>query len=210
MKIAREGYPWILAASIFALVTYGVGWTWVSGVCAVVALSCAGFFRDPDRKGPTGEGLVLAPADGRVVAIIQEAMGDGDSPGGETRVSIFLSLLNVHVNRAPIKGRVEYVRYQPGRFIAAFKEEASHANEQNAVRLTDAGGNSVGVVQIAGLLARRIICYVRKGQDLERGQRLGIIIFGSRVDLYLPRGSTVEVTEGQRVKGGETVIGRLS
>lgn len=178
----------------------------MSGISALCAVTFAGFFRDPEREGPTEEGLVLAPADGKVVAIKRE----GDLQGGETRVSIFLSLFNVHVNRAPIRGRVEKVQYQPGRFFAAFKEEASQANEQNAVRLVDAAGKSVGIVQIAGLLARRIICYVKEGQVLEIGQRLGIIMFGSRVDLFLPKGSSVDVTEGQRVRGGETIIGRLS
>ncbi len=206
MRIAREGYPWILAATLVALISFGVGWMWVSGISALCAVTFAGFFRDPERESPTEEGLVLAPADGKVVAIKR----GGTLQGGEIRVSIFLSLFNVHVNRAPIRGRVEKVRYQPGRFFAAFREEASQANEQNAVRLVDAAGKSVGIVQIAGLLARRIICYVKEGQVLEMGQRLGIIMFGSRVDLFLPEGSSVDVTEGQRVRGGETIIGRLS
>jgi len=175
----------------------------MGGISAFFAVVFAGFFRDPDRTPPAGEGLILAPADGKVVAIVK------DAEGGTTRVSIFLSLLDVHVNRAPIHGLVEKVQYQPGKFHAAFRENASQDNEQNAVRLVDTTGKSLNIVQIAGLLARRIICYVKEGETLERGQRFGLIMFGSRVDLFMPPGSKVEVAKGQRVRAGETIIGRL-
>ena len=210
MKIAREGYPWILAASLGALITYGVGWIWVPTICVFFVLALSYFFRDPERNGPTDDDLILAPADGKVVGIKKEASPEGSTEPGQIRISIFLSLLDVHVNRAPVQGRVGAIRYQPGKFLAAFREEASQVNEQNAVRLTNFGGGDVEVVQIAGLLARRIICYVKEGQELAKGQRLGIIMFGSRVDLFLPGGSSVAVTEGQKVKGGLTVIGKLS
>ncbi|MCH6545833.1 MAG: phosphatidylserine decarboxylase family protein [Deltaproteobacteria bacterium] len=203
MKIAREGYPWILAAVILSLIAFSLGWIGMGGVLAFFAVVFAGFFRDPERTPPAGEGLVLAPADGKVVAIVK------DAEGGATRVSIFLSLLDVHVNRAPIQGLVEKVQYQPGKFHAAYREDASQDNEQNAVRLVDSTGKSLHIVQIAGLLARRIICYVKEGETLERGQRFGLIMFGSRVDLFMPPGSTVEVAKGQRVRAGETIIGRL-
>ena len=203
MRIAREGYPWILAAAIVSLIAFSLGWNGMGGISAFFAVVFAGFFRDPDRTPPAGEGLILAPADGKVVAIVK------DAEGGTTRVSIFLSLLDVHVNRAPIHGLVEKVQYQPGKFHAAFRENASQDNEQNAVRLVDSTGKSLHIVQIAGLLARRIICYVKEGETLDRGQRFGLIMFGSRVDLFMPPGSKVEVAKGQRVRAGETIIGRL-
>jgi len=203
MRVAREGYPWILAAAIVSLIAFSLGWNGMGGISAFFAVVFAGFFRDPDRTPPAGEGLILAPADGKVVAIVK------DAEGGTTRVSIFLSLLDVHVNRAPIHGLVEKVQYQPGKFHAAFRENASQDNEQNAVRLVDTTGKSLNIVQIAGLLARRIICYVKEGETLERGQRFGLIMFGSRVDLFMPPGSKVEVAKGQRVRAGETIIGRL-
>ena len=203
MRIAREGYPWILAAAIVSLIAFSLGWNGMGGISAFFAVVFAGFFRDPDRTPPAGEGLILAPADGKVVAIVK------DAEGGTTRVSIFLSLLDVHVNRAPIKGLVEKIQYQPGKFHAAYREDASQDNEQNAVRLVDSTGKSLHIVQIAGLLARRIICYVKEGETLERGQRFGLIMFGSRVDLFMPPGSKVEVAKGQRVRAGETIIGRL-
>jgi phosphatidylserine decarboxylase len=209
MKIAREGYPWILAAAILSVIAFSLGWNGMGGVLALFAIVFAGFFRDPDRTPPAGEGLVLAPADGKVVAIVKDEEKGKDAEGGTTRVSIFLSLLDVHVNRSPIKGLVEKVQYQPGKFHAAYREDASQDNEQNAVRLVDSTGKSLNIVQIAGLLARRIICYVKEGETLERGQRFGLIMFGSRVDLFMPPGSKVEVAEGQKVRAGETIIGRL-
>jgi len=209
MRIAREGYPWILAAAILSLIAFSLGWNGMGGVLALFAVVFAGFFRDPERIPPAGEGLVLAPADGKVVAIVKDEEKGKDAEGGGTRISIFLSLLDVHVNRAPIKGLVEKVQYQPGKFHAAYREDASQDNEQNAVRLVDSTGKSLNIVQIAGLLARRIICYVKEGETLERGQRFGLIMFGSRVDLFMPPGSRVEVAEGQKVRAGETIIGRL-
>ena len=170
----------------------------------------AGFFRDPNRIPPEGDALVLAPADGKVVAIVKEHEKGEDAEAQATRVSIFLSIFDVHVNRAPIKGSVEKVQYQSGKFHAAYREDASTGNEQNAVRIVDPRGKSLNVVQIAGLVARRIICYVKEGQALERGERFGLIMFGSRVDLFLPPDCTVEVAEGQRVRAGETIIGRFS
>ncbi|MBI1993551.1 MAG: phosphatidylserine decarboxylase family protein [Deltaproteobacteria bacterium] len=198
MSIAREGYPFILVAALLALLALVVGWKWVALACVVFAFAFLG----------QGEGLILAPADGRVVAI-RRADKEGLFAGAETRVSIFLSPLDVHVNRAPIRARVEQVRYREGGFLAAYREEASEGNENNALSLVDAEGRRLGVVQIAGVLARRIVCYVKQGDVLERGQRFGLIMFGSRVDLFLPRGARVDVVERQRVRAGETVIGRL-
>ena len=205
MKIAKEGYPFILAAAGLALLAFAGGWVWMGWGFALFALAFLGFFRDPERIVPTGEGLVVSPADGRVAAI-RDLRGEGL----RTRVSIFLSPLDVHINRAPVEGKVEEVRYQPGKFFAAYKEEASESNEHNVVTLVDKQGRRFGVVQIAGVVARRIVCRTKEGDRLERGQRFGLIRFGSRVDLYLPDGSRVEVTEGQRVTGGETIVARMT
>ncbi|MGH7845082.1 MAG: phosphatidylserine decarboxylase family protein [Candidatus Binatia bacterium] len=203
MRIAREGYPLILVAAVVSVVAFYVDWQWVGFLAAGIALIFAGFFRDPDRQPPSGEGLVLSPADGRVVAI-REAGESG------TQLSIFLSPLDVHINRSPITGKVKEAQYQPGRFHAAFRDKASELNERNAITLVDPKGKRLRVVQIAGVLARRIVCYVKAGDSLDIGQRLGLIMFGSRVDVFFPPGAQTQVSEGQRVKGGETVIGKLS
>lgn len=208
MPIAKEGYPFIVTAAILALLALVVGWNWVALVFAVFAFAFLGFFRDPERVPPQGDDLILAPADGRVVGVRQVENG-GFSPGTETRVSIFLSPFDVHVNRAPVRGTIRSIRYQKGSFLAAYKEEASRSNEKNALSLVDSKGRQLGVVQIAGVLARRIVCSVKEGDLLEQGQRFGLIMFGSRVDLFLPAGTHMDVVEGRKVRAGETVIGRL-
>lgn len=208
MRIAREGYPFIFSPALLALLALIVGWKWVALGLSLIALAFAGFFRDPDRIPPEGEGLILAPADGKVVSI-KTIERNAVPEEGETRVSVFLSPLDVHINRAPIRGTVEEVTYRKGRFFAAFREEASRSNERNALRIVDPQGRRFGLVQIAGVLARRIVCYVKPGDSLERGQKLGMIMFGSRVDLFLPERSRVDVVQGQKVRAGESVIGRL-
>ena len=195
-------------SALLALLALIVGWKWVALGLGLITLAFAGFFRDPERSPPEGEGLILSAADGKVVSI-KKIEGNKVPEGGGTRVSVFLSPLDVHINRAPIRGSVEEVTYRKGRFLAAFKEEASSSNERNALRIVDSQGRRLGVVQIAGVLARRIVCYVKPGDSLERGQKLGMIMFGSRVDLFLPERSRVEVVQGQKVKAGESVIGRL-
>ena len=208
MSIAREGYPFILTAALLALLALAVGWQWLALALAFFALAFLGFFRDPNRIPPIGEGLILSPADGKVVGV-KRGEKEGLFEGTETRISIFLSPFDVHVNRAPARGTVEDVRYQKGSFFAAYKDEASQSNEKNAISIVGPGGRRLGVVQIAGVLARRIICYVKQGDALEPGQKFGLIMFGSRVDLFLPGGTRVDVVEGQRVRAGETIIGRF-
>lgn len=208
MRIAREGYPLIFPTAFLALLALTLGWQWPGLVLALFALAFTWFFRDPERIQPRDEDLILSPADGKVVEIREMDSGRPFDKLGP-RISIFLSPFDVHVNRAPVGGRVEEVRYQKGMFFAAYKQRASQENEQNALKIADPKGRELGVVQIAGVVARRIICYVKKGDSLEPGQRLGLIMFGSRVDLFLPRGSRVEVVKGQHVRGGETIIGRL-
>jgi phosphatidylserine decarboxylase len=208
MRIAREGWPLILAAAALALVALVFGWPVVGIILVVATLGVAAFFRDPERLIPTGNGLVVAPADGRVVTIVP-VQGDALFDDAVTRISIFLSPLDVHINRAPVAGRVNDVRYQAGKFLAAYKEDASRYNEQNALRIVDERERNWGVVQIAGVLARRIVCRSKAGDGLARGDRFGLIMFGSRTDIYIPEGCRIEVKEGQRVKGGETIIGRF-
>lgn len=209
MSIAREGYPLILTSGALAVLALALGWTSIGMVLALVTLALAGFFRDPERTVPAEENLVLSPADGKVVSIAP-ASEDGLFKGAATRISIFLSPLDVHINRMPVAGRIAEVNYKRGRFMAAYKAEASERNEQNALKIINGGGgHSVGVVQIAGVLARRIVCRVKRGDALARGERFGLIMFGSRTDTYLPKGCSVDVVEGQRVKGGETILGRF-
>jgi phosphatidylserine decarboxylase len=164
------------------------------------------FFRDPEREIPSGERIILAPADGKIVAI--KPFPDWKGPFGEplVRISIFLSVFDVHVNRAPIAALVQEVTHSPGQFRAAWEEEASRANEQTLVRFATADGD-VWVKLIAGLVARRIVCRVTPGQKVEAGERIGLIRFGSRVDCILPEAAVLRVRRGQTVKGGSTILG---
>ncbi|HEV8721132.1 MAG TPA: phosphatidylserine decarboxylase family protein [Candidatus Binatia bacterium] len=206
MRIAKEGYPLILTAAALTILAFLTAWQGVGTVLGLATLAVAAFFRDPERNVPTGEGLIVSPADGRVVHVA-EAQGDPAFGDAVTLVSIFLSPLDVHINRMPVAGRIDDVRYQAGKFLAAYKEEASQRNEQNALKIVDDQGRCLGVVQVAGVLARRIVCRVRRGDSLARGDRFGLIMFGSRTDLYLPKGCRIQVVEGQKVKGGETILG---
>ena len=204
LPIAREGWPFILpvlagGGLLFALGAAGLG-LFLTLLGGAVAL----FFRDPERVPPEIKGALLAPADGRVVRI-------GPALDGRrgTEVSIFLSLFDVHINRAPCGGRVEEVRYTPGTFKVAWKEEASRMNAQALIHLKGEQGD-IFVRQVAGTLARRIVTWVRPGQPVQAGERIGLIRFGSRVDLLLPEGVPPRVQIGDRVKGGETIIGVAS
>lgn len=208
MSIAREGYPLVVTVALAAIVVWALGWGVAGAVLSLMAVAVAAFFRDPERHIPDADGLIVAPADGRVVSIADVKGNDGSAKAA-TRVSIFLSPLDVHINRIPVAGKVEDVDYRKGRFLAAYKEEASERNERNALDVVDDQGRKIGVVQIAGVLARRIVCRVRPGDSLKRGERFGLIMFGSRTDTYLPSACRIEVSEGQRVKGGETVLGRF-
>jgi len=208
MRIAREGFPLILVAAVLTLLALLAHWLFAAVVLGVVTLAFAGFFRDPERVIPTGEGLVVSPADGRIVSIAK-VVDDPFFTQAVTRISIFLSPLDVHINRVPVAGRIAEIKYRAGKFLAAYNNEASRQNEQNALLIVDAQGRKLGAVQIAGVMARRIVCKVNSGDNMERGERFGLIMFGSRTDLYLPQGCRVEVTEGQRVKGGTTIVGRF-
>jgi len=204
--VAREGWPFLAGAvAAAALVTWLGGW-W-SAPFWLLALFVLQFFRDPPREVPAGTGLVLSPADGRIV---QVGKARDDYLGRDSvKVSVFMNVFNVHSNRSPVDGTVEDVWYFPGLFVNADLDKASTGNERNAVHLRTASGKDVTVVQVAGLIARRILCYVGKGDRLSAGQRYGFIRFGSRVDVYLPPGATPKVAIGDKVSATTTVLAVL-
>ncbi|MGH7357011.1 MAG: phosphatidylserine decarboxylase, partial [Candidatus Rokuibacteriota bacterium] len=181
------------------------GWWPPTVALGAVTLCFLGFFRDPERTPPPVAGVVLAPADGRVMRVGEV---DDQWVGRAVRVSIFLSPLDVHVNRSPVTGLVEGVQHMAGRFLAAYRDEASELNERCTIALQGEAAR-VGVRQIAGVLARRIVCRARPGDKLEAGERYGLIRFGSRTDLFVPVGTEIRVRVGDRVRGGETIMGVL-
>jgi len=184
----------LLAAG--AIITWLLNWYWAVPLY-ILAAFCLYFFRDPERTIPEGP-VAVAPADGKVVAIKRD-------DAGANRVSIFLNIFDVHVNRTPIAGKIACIKYQKGKFLVASQEDASHSNEQNIITV-DGGGSRVVFKQIAGLIARRIVCYKKVGDIVEKGERIGLIKFGSRVDVFLGPEWTVTVREGQRVSAGSSVI----
>jgi len=206
MKFAREGLPWIAALGIATLVVDLLGFWWVGLVLLLLTLEVASFFRDPERELPEGEDYVVSTADGRVVAV--DAQAQAETLPGETfqRVAIFMSPANVHVNRVPVAGQVVSVKHTPGQFLAAYDERSSVLNERNEVVVRDERGRCLVFVQVAGLLARRIVCYLQAGQRVEQGARFGMIMFGSRVDVYVPPSATVRVRVGDRVRAGSAIL----
>lgn len=214
MNFAREGIPFILIALAFAALGYTAAlmrrsWPlWLLAfVLTILVLWVAYFFRDPERSGPRGQALVISPADGRVIDITEV-----DEPafvqGRAVRISVFMNVFNVHVNRYPVSGRVAYVHYNEGRFLNAAAEKASLENEQMSIGVQTVK-HKVLFRQIAGLVARRIITYSRVGDDAEQGERMGLIRFGSRVDVFVPVGSTIRVKLGDRPQAGVTVLAEM-
>ena len=207
LPIAHEGWPFILVPAAAALVAVWAGWTPVAGLFLLVGAFMGYFFRDPERAAPVVPGAILAPADGRVVDVRLRL--DDPFVGPAQQVSIFLSPLDVHVNRAPVAGLVVDVEHRPGAFLAAYRPDASERNERTSLSLQ---GETARVVvrQIAGVLARRIVCRVRAGDKLAAGERFGMIRFGSRTDLVVPASARLSVRAGDRVRAGETVVGILA
>lgn len=206
----REGIRFVAA---FAAVTLVLFWIWdpLGWVGVGLTVWCYYFFRDPKRAVPTNAGLMVSPADG-VVSLIERAVPPpelGMGPEALMRVSVFMSVFNCHVNRAPIAGRVSEIAYRPGKFLNASLDKASVDNERNSIRIDMADGRSIAVVQIAGLVARRILCFAVKGQELRTGERFGLIRFGSRLDIYLSDGVEPQVALGQTCVAGETVIATI-
>ena len=206
-----EGWRFIAAFGAVTLLLLLVS-PWLAAVGLILTVWCVYFFRDPARVTPTRPGLVVSPADGVVSAIVPAApppeLGLGPEP--RTRVSIFMNVFDCHVNRTPLAGTVTRVAYHAGRFLNASLDKASEANERNGVLLDVGDGRTLAVVQIAGLVARRIVCFTREGARLETGQRFGLIRFGSRLDVYLPDGVAPLLCVGQRAVAGETVLADLA
>lgn len=204
--IAREGYVFIFIAAFFTVSAYFTGSNWAAMVLLLITLFIVWFFRNPERKTPADEKLVISPADGKVIKI--EEIKDSElMPGPLRKVSIFMNVFSVHVNRVPCTGRVETIRYIKGKFFSADLDKASSDNERNGIIVRMENGRAIGMIQIAGLIARRIVCWVSEGMSVQRGQRFGLIRFGSRVDVLLPLDAEVLVKLGDKVRAGETPIG---
>jgi phosphatidylserine decarboxylase len=208
IPVAKEGIPFIGAAVGVTLITGWLGWTIVAVGGAVLTLFVAWFFRNPYRVVPQGLRVVVAPGDGKVIAIDEE-FEPRFIKDRSIRVTIFLNVFDVHINRIPCEGVVEQVQYQPGLFLVASRPDATLRNEQNALMIRTVQGAKVLCVQVAGLIARRIVCWISPGDRAIVGERFGLIRFGSRMDTFLPIGTAVKVTVGDRVKGGETILGEL-
>jgi phosphatidylserine decarboxylase len=208
IPFAKEGFPFIGAAAGITLITGWLGWTPVAVAAGMVTAFVSWFFRNPARVIPQGAGLVVSPGDGKVLAVEEEFEPRYLKDRG-IRISIFLNVFDVHINRMPCEGIIEDVQYQPGVFLVASKPHATLKNEQNAVMIKTVEGAKVLCVQVAGLIARRIVWWVNPKERAVRGERYGLIRFGSRMDTYLPLGTAIKVAVGDRVKGGETILGVL-
>lgn len=198
-KLAPEGYPYIVGFATITVITFAISGIYIALIPFIFTLFMVYFFRDPERKPPEVEGIFVSPADGKVILI---------RGVGFTEVSIFMSPLNVHVNRSPCNGKVKSVRHNKGNFFAAYKDNASLKNE-NIEMVIETEYGDILVRQVAGFLARRAVCRARVGDSLRRGERYGIIKFSSRLDVYLPKETRIKVKLGDRVKAGETVIGEI-
>ncbi len=207
--VAKAGYPLILAAAFVTLIFALLGMTFLALLGVGIALCFCGFFRDPDRVIPNQAGGIVSPADGKVIVV--DTLDSTPFLNGHCKkISIFMSVFNVHVNRIPFEGAVKKVHHHPGKFFSANLDKASSQNEHNAVFLDTPDGRPICVVQVAGLIARRIICHIQPGMDLSKGQRYGLICFGSRLDVYLPDDVEIKVSVGDKVKAGTSLIGQFT
>ncbi len=209
IPFAKEGIPFIGAAVGVTLLAGWLGWMIVAVGAAILTFFVSWFFRNPSRVVPQGPRLVVAPGDGKVIAI-EEEFEPRFIKDRSIRISIFLNVFDVHINRVPCEGVIEDVQYQPGLFLVASKPDATLRNEQNALMIRTVQGAKVLCVQVAGLIARRIVCWVTPKDRAMLGERFGLIRFGSRMDTFLPVGTAIKVAVGDRVKGGETILGELS
>jgi phosphatidylserine decarboxylase len=214
LSIHREGYPFIALFAAVNLLAFLFA-AWAGWLLLPITIWCIAFFRDPERTAPEGAGLIICPADGKLLPIVDAVppaeLGMGDAP--RPRLSIFMNVFNVHVNRNPVSGSVIALAYRAGKFFNASFDKASIHNERMSIRVRPEGettdGKDLAVVQIAGLVARRIVCDLRQGEGVRRGARFGIIRFGSRVDVFLPPGTEILVQAGITTKAGETVLARF-
>lgn len=208
IPVAKEGYPFIGFMAFITLVFALLSYDWLVWPCLVLTVFVLSFFRDPERFVPPEENTMVSPADGKI--IIAEKVSDDTFTEGEAfKISIFMNVFNVHVNRAPMGGTVEKILYRPGKFYSADSERGALQNEYCGTVLRTNSGHKIAFVQIAGLIARRIICWLEPGDSVIKGRRFGLIRFGSRVDLYLPADSEIRVQVGQKVRSGETPIATL-
>jgi len=208
--VAREGIPFILAGGVITLLFLYIGLLSLAIFAAAMSLFTIFFFRDPERKNDGFGKAILPPADGKILDI--QYLDDDNNPLGEpaVKISIFMSIFSVHVNRIPVNGKILKAAYHPGKFFSANLDKASEQNENNRITLQADNGCKIVVVQIAGLIARRIVCWIKEGDDVKAGQRFGLIRFGSRVDIYLPYDSQIIAQPRHKVRAGETIIGYLS
>ncbi len=206
--VAAAGYPFIVASAFTTFVFALLEMPFLSVSCLAITFFICFFFRDPDRVTPTSKGLVVSPADGKVIAV-ETVAGSPLLEGECLKISIFMSIFNVHVNRIPQDGVIKKIEYRPGAFFSADLNKASEKNERNAILMETVDGKKIGFVQIAGLVARRIICRVQPGDVVKRGQRFGMICFGSRLDVYLPIDSKPCIVKGEKVRAGTTILGEL-
>jgi phosphatidylserine decarboxylase len=207
MPFAREGYAFVGIGAAITVIAAFAGFRVSAFVAFIVTLFFLNFFRDPEREAPDGGDIITSPADGRVVGVTGEIREERFVKGPCRRVSIFMSPLDVHVNRIPIDGTIVEVRHQGGKFHAAFLDKASELNEQNAVLMEDVHGERILFIQIAGQLARRIVCKIAPGDRVRRGDRYGMIMFGSRMDVFLPLRVRIDVKVGDRAHAGTTILG---
>ena len=207
IPLAKDGFIFILPLLIITVLMFLISFYWATAIFGLGFLFVTWFFRDPERRIPNEPNAIVSPADGKITEIVTE----NEPINGKLckRVTIFLSVFNVHVNRVPIEGTIEDIRYNPGKFLAAFNPKASMDNEQNLILINN-GRTHIFVKQIAGLIARRIVCWPKKGDYYESGQRYGLIRFGSRVDILLPENTKLSVACGDKVSGGKSIIGYLN
>lgn len=205
--IAREGWPFLAIVAVLALALQSFGLTFLSVLAWILFVFVLQFFRDPPRYIPAQKNAVVSPADGRIVAV--ERVEDPYAQREALKISVFMNVFNVHSNRAPIGGSIKSVDYFPGLFVNADLDKASTQNERNAIVIHTESGATVTAVQVAGLIARRILCYVKPGESVEKGQRYGFIRFGSRVDVYLPTDSVPKVAIGDKVSASSTILAEL-
>jgi phosphatidylserine decarboxylase len=206
LPITKEGYPFIIPMALASLLSGLMGWVCMAGVFCGVTLFVIYFFRNPARTPPSSENAIVSPADGRILGVTN-LLENRFLHREAVKISIFMSLFDVHVNRSPMSGRVMEMVYQPGKFFAANTDKSSLLNEQNALLLSSRDGFEILFIQIAGIIARRIVCYVQEGNVLKMGQIFGMIRFGSRVDIFLPPSVDIRVQAGDHVRAGETILG---
>jgi len=207
--IVAEGFPFIVLSLVFTGFAAFFGVAWLTILLAALTIFIIAFFRDPQRHFQAAEKLVISPADGKVIKM-EEVDVRGAMAGRFKKISIFMNVFNVHVNRAPYEGTIEKISYHPGKFVSANLDKASTENERNEVLIRTEDGRAIWTVQIAGLIARRIVCWIREGETLAKGERFGMIRFGSRVDVFLPADSRVVVRLNDKVRAGQTPLGYLS